>query len=94
MRDFWGGSSPTSASMLIACRLLMCRRLTPTPQPSGDRALAKHPDTIAALGRAVVEGLIEGGALPVIKHMPGLGRALCDSHHRIAACRGVERRSA
>ena len=50
------------------------------PATVGDRALAKHPDTIAALGRAVVEGLIEGGALPVIKHMPGLGRALCDSH--------------
>jgi len=50
------------------------------PATVGDRALAKHPDTIAALGRAVVDGLIEGGALPVIKHMPGLGRVLCDSH--------------
>lgn len=50
------------------------------PATVGDRALAKHPDTIAALGRAVVDGLIAGGALPVIKHMPGLGRALCDSH--------------
>ncbi|MEL7489396.1 MAG: glycoside hydrolase family 3 N-terminal domain-containing protein [Pseudomonadota bacterium] len=53
------------------------------PATVGDRALAKHPDTIAALGRAAMEGLIEGGALPVIKHMPGLGRALCDSHHEL-----------
>lgn len=51
------------------------------PQVIGDRALAKHADTIAALGREIMEGLIEGGALPVIKHLPGHGRALCDSHH-------------
>ncbi len=51
------------------------------PATLGDRAFARHRDTIASLGRAAVNGSIEGGALPVIKHMPGLGRALCDSHH-------------
>jgi beta-N-acetylhexosaminidase len=30
-----------------------------------------------------MEGLIEGGALPVIKHLPGHGRSLCDSHHKL-----------
>lgn len=58
------------------------------PVVIGDRALAVHPDTIAALGREIAEGLIEGGALPVIKHLPGHGRALVDSHHdlpRVAA---------
>ncbi|HXI85993.1 MAG TPA: beta-N-acetylhexosaminidase [Parvularculaceae bacterium] len=50
-------------------------------QVIGDRAIATHPHQIAALGREMMEGLIEGGALPVIKHLPGHGRALVDSHH-------------
>lgn len=51
------------------------------PMVIGDRALAKWPDIVASLGRAMMEGLVEGGALPVIKHLPGHGRAICDSHH-------------
>lgn len=46
----------------------------------GDRALAAHPDQVAALGREVIDGLMAGGVLPVIKHIPGHGRALADSH--------------
>lgn len=49
----------------------------------GDRAIAKHPDLVAALGRAVMDGLVGGGALPVIKHMPGHGRATVDSHYNL-----------
>ncbi len=47
----------------------------------GDRAYAKTPDGVALLGRAACEGLIAGGVLPVIKHIPGHGRAMADSHH-------------
>ena len=47
----------------------------------GDRAYAKTPDGVASLGRAACEGLIAGGVLPVIKHIPGHGRAKADSHH-------------
>jgi len=47
----------------------------------GDRAWARHPETVATLGRAAAEGLLAGGVLPVIKHMPGHGRAFADSHH-------------
>lgn len=47
----------------------------------GDRAYAKTPDGVALLGRAACEGLIAGGVLPVIKHIPGHGRAKADSHH-------------
>ncbi|HEX2591772.1 MAG TPA: glycoside hydrolase family 3 N-terminal domain-containing protein, partial [Rhizomicrobium sp.] len=46
----------------------------------GDRALARDATTIIDLGREVIDGLIEGGVLPVMKHIPGHGRATADSH--------------
>lgn len=46
----------------------------------GDRAYAGRPGPVIALGRAVGEGLMAGGVVPVIKHIPGHGRAGCDSH--------------
>lgn len=46
----------------------------------GDRAFSREPREVANLGRAVAEGLIAGGVLPVIKHVPGHGRAGADSH--------------
>jgi beta-N-acetylhexosaminidase len=47
----------------------------------GDRAYGSDPARVARLGRAMGEGLLEGGVLPVVKHMPGHGRARVDSHH-------------
>jgi beta-N-acetylhexosaminidase len=46
----------------------------------GDRAYGRDPQTVAVLGRAAAEGLMAGGVLPVIKHVPGHGRAFADSH--------------
>lgn len=46
----------------------------------GDRAYGETVEEIATLGRAAAEGLIAGGVLPVIKHIPGHGRAMADSH--------------
>jgi beta-N-acetylhexosaminidase len=46
----------------------------------GDRAYARTADTVAQLGREASAGLIDGGVLPVIKHIPGHGRAGADSH--------------
>lgn len=46
----------------------------------GDRAYGHTPDQVAFLGRAAAEGLIAGGVLPIIKHIPGHGRARGDSH--------------
>lgn len=46
----------------------------------GDRAFARDPAVVIDLGRAVIEGLMEGGVLPVMKHIPGHGRAASDSH--------------
>ena len=46
----------------------------------GDRAYARDPATVALLGRAAAEGMLDGGVVPVIKHVPGHGRAEADSH--------------
>ncbi|HEX8300948.1 beta-N-acetylhexosaminidase [Sphingomonas sp.] len=46
----------------------------------GDRAFGGEPMQVAALGRAAIEGLRRGGVVGVIKHMPGHGRAVVDSH--------------
>ena len=47
----------------------------------GDRAYSGDPARVARLGRAMCEGLLEGGVLPIVKHIPGHGRARVDSHH-------------
>ena len=46
----------------------------------GDRALGSEPMQVAALGRAVLDGMASAGVVGVIKHLPGHGRALADSH--------------
>lgn len=46
----------------------------------GDRAYGSKPGPVVALGRAVADGLLAGGVLPVFKHIPGHGRATADSH--------------
>ena len=62
-----------------------CAPLIDVPQSGahdiiGDRAFSTDPDVVIALGRAVMEGTLSGGVLPVIKHVPGHGRAMADSH--------------
>ncbi len=46
----------------------------------GDRAYGGEPMQVSALGRAVLDGMASAGVLGVVKHMPGHGRALVDSH--------------
>ena len=46
----------------------------------GDRALGSNPMQVAALGRAVLDGMASAGVVGIIKHIPGHGRALVDSH--------------
>jgi beta-N-acetylhexosaminidase len=46
----------------------------------GDRSFGHDPALVSALGRAAIDGLVAGGVAPVIKHMPGHGRAKTDSH--------------
>ncbi|HKS86039.1 MAG TPA: beta-N-acetylhexosaminidase [Pseudolabrys sp.] len=49
----------------------------------GDRAYGSEPGKVARIARAIAEGLQAGGVLPVVKHLPGHGRATADSHHRL-----------
>src|SRR6202048_3671630 len=49
----------------------------------GNRAYGTEPGKVARIARAVTEGLAEGGVLPVLKHIPGHGRATADSHFRL-----------
>ncbi|MHA1530122.1 MAG: glycoside hydrolase family 3 N-terminal domain-containing protein [Alphaproteobacteria bacterium] len=63
-----------------------CVPLLDVPVPGahdviGERALGHSAEAVARRGRAVCEGLRAGGVLPVIKHLPGHGRAAVDSHH-------------
>ena len=65
-----------------------CLPVLDVPSPEGhgvigDRAYADDPAVVARFGRAVAEGMIAGGVLPVIKHIPGHGRARADSHHEL-----------
>lgn len=62
-----------------------CVPLLDLPSPEGDaiigdRAFGDEPMRVAALGRAMLEGLAEGGVVGVVKHLPGHGRAPADSH--------------
>ncbi len=74
-----------AADLLALGITVNCTPVLDIPQPDadpiiGDRALGLEPDRVASLGRAVCEGFLAGGVLPVIKHIPGHGRATADSH--------------
>lgn len=65
-----------------------CMPVADVPVPGadaviGDRAFATRPDKVADLAGAFAQGLIDGGVLPVVKHIPGHGRATADSHQRL-----------
>lgn len=65
-----------------------CAPVADVPVPGahdviGDRAFGGDPATVAALARAQAQGLLAGGVLPVVKHLPGHGRAMADSHKEL-----------
>jgi beta-N-acetylhexosaminidase len=77
-----------------------CLPLADVPVPGadaviGDRAYGTTQEKVAAIARAVAQGLEAGGVLPVLKHIPGHGRATADSHHRLPVvdtpCEELER---
>jgi len=56
----------------------------------GDRAHGNTPRLAASLGRAMARGLLAGGVTPVMKHIPGHGRATADSHHALPVVEATE----
>ncbi|WP_135469798.1 beta-N-acetylhexosaminidase [Crenalkalicoccus roseus] len=86
------GLACREAGLDVVCAPCLDLRLPGAHGVIGDRAFAAAPAEVARLGRAWAEGLQQAGCVPVIKHIPGHGRALADSHlelPRVAAPRDV-----
>lgn len=69
------------AGITVDCLPLLDVAGADTHPAIAERALGHDPLRVAALGRAILDGLRRGGIAGVIKHMPGQGRAVVDSHH-------------
>ena len=70
----------SEAGVTVDCLPLLDVRQPGAHDIIGDRALGAQPLQVAALGRATLDGLRQGGVVGVVKHMPGHGRAMADSH--------------
>jgi beta-N-acetylhexosaminidase len=79
----------------VNCMPILDVRGPQTTPAIGDRALGSDPVRVAALGKAILDGMAAGGVAGVIKHMPGHGRAVVDSHHDMpvvtATCEALDR---
>jgi beta-N-acetylhexosaminidase len=73
-RDLW------EIGVTVNCVPVLDVPVEGADQVIGDRAFARNPGTIIDLGRAVIDGMLDGGVLPVMKHIPGHGRATADTH--------------
>ena len=72
-----------SVGVNVDCLPLLDVRQPGAADIIGDRALGNEPMQVAALGRATLDGLASAGVVGVVKHIPGHGRALVDSHHEL-----------
>lgn len=73
-------SDLTEVGITIDCLPCLDVRFPDTVDAIGDRSLSGDPDVVTRLGQAMIDGAVAGGVLPVIKHIPGHGRAQVDSH--------------
>jgi beta-N-acetylhexosaminidase len=88
LRVAWLGARLIAADLAAVGITVDCLPLADVPVAGadkviGDRAYGDNPQQVAAVALAVAEGLKAGGVLPVVKHMPGHGRATADSHLRL-----------
>ncbi|PHK96592.1 beta-N-acetylhexosaminidase [Pseudoroseomonas rhizosphaerae] len=74
------GLECSAAGFDVVCAPVLDLRLPGRHAVVGDRGFSARPEEVARLGAAWVAGLQAGGAIPVVKHMPGHGRAMADSH--------------
>lgn len=77
------GLDLAEAGISVDCLPLLDVRQPGAHDVIGDRALGSEPMRVAALGRATLDGLARAGIAGVVKHMPGHGRALVDSHKEL-----------
>jgi beta-N-acetylhexosaminidase len=70
----------SEVGITVDCLPLLDVRQPETHDVIGDRALGAEPMRVASLGRAVLDGLRDGGVVGVVKHIPGHGRGTVDSH--------------
>ncbi|MCK9540707.1 MAG: beta-N-acetylhexosaminidase [Novosphingobium sp.] len=74
------GLDLAEAGVTVDCHPLLDVRQPGAHDVIGDRALGSEPLRVAALGRAILQGLEQAGVAGIVKHMPGHGRAMADSH--------------
>ena len=77
------GLDLAEAGISVDCLPLLDVREPGAHDVIGDRALGSEPLRVAALGRAALDGLARAGVAGVVKHMPGHGRAMADSHKEL-----------
>lgn len=83
------GAACVAEGLDVVCAPVLDLRVPGAHGVIGDRAFSEDPGEIIRLGTAWVAGLQAAGAIPVVKHIPGHGRATADSHHelpRVRAC--------
>ena len=88
LRAAWLSSRLIAADLIDLGITVDCLPLADVPVVGadaviGNRAYGTEPAKVAAVARAVTGGLEEGGVLPILKHIPGHGRATADSHFRL-----------
>lgn len=74
------GAMLAEVGITVNCAPLLDRRFPDTTQAIGDRAFGGDAMQVAALGRATLDGLASAGVVGIVKHIPGHGRAVVDSH--------------
>ena len=77
------GLDLAEAGITVDCLPLLDVRQPGANDVIGDRALGREPMRVAALGRAVLDGLARAGVVGVVKHVPGHGRSMCDTHKEL-----------
>ena len=82
------GAACVAEGLDVVCAPLLDLRVAGAHDVIGDRAFSADPGEVARLGAAFVAGLREAGAQPVVKHIPGHGRATADSHHDLPVVEG------
>ena len=77
------GTDLREAGITVDCAPVLDVPVPDVTPAIGSRAFGPDPESVARLGQAFARGLLGSGVLPVVKHMPGHGRAVVDSHYEL-----------